>query len=130
MREDRFKQHDLGMDKYIAPAGGYNMNARDYVVRPSADGNTGPWTLMLPPVGEARGRFYSVVCRNADAVNFITITDAGDSECWMGNFVLNGKCDKYLFYSDGMCWHACNVITTFVGTTPAPATSAPTTAGP
>lgn len=128
MREDRFSQHDLGMDKYIAPNANYVMNTRDYVVRPSADGDVGPWTLQLPPVGEARGRFYSIVCRNADAVNFITVTDQNDSECWEGDLELNGKCDAQLFYSDGMKWHVFGSVTTHVGTTTPPTTAAPTTA--
>jgi hypothetical protein len=126
-REDRVIGQDTVVDKYHAPNADYGMDTRDYVLRPSADGVSGPITISLPPVSEARGRFYSIVCRNADAVNTITVQDLDDSECWEGDFVLNGKCDKYLFYSDGMCWHVLNAVTTYVGTTVAPTTVAPTT---
>lgn len=127
-REDRYKQHDLGMDKYIAPGANYQMTARDYVVRPSADGDSGAITVTLPPVAEARGRVYSIIARNADAVNTITIADKDDSECWPGDFTLNGKCDRLLAYSDGFAWIVLSELTTYTGTTPTPTSVAPTTA--
>ena len=128
MREDRFIGQDIVVDKWHDPNADYEMNTRDYVLRPSADGDSGPITMTLPPVAEARGRFYSIVCRNADAVNTVTIQDLDDSECWEGDITMDGKCDKQLFYSDGMCWLVLGQITTHVGTTPTPTTSAPTTA--
>ena len=93
-------------DKYHAPNADYAMTTRDFQLRPSANGVSGPITITLPPVAEARGRFYSIVARAADAVNTITITDDNDSECWGGDIVMNSKCDKILFYSDEMMWHA------------------------
>jgi len=103
MLEDRFAQHDKEVvDKYIDPAGSVEMSTRDYVVRPSA--TTAPMVLVLPPVSEAKGRFYSIVVRAADAINTITVTDRDDSECW-ADVVLNSKCDRLLMYSDGLFWH-------------------------
>ena len=129
MREDRFIGQDIVVDKWHDPNADYEMNTRDYVLRPSADGNSGPITISLPPVAEARGRFYSIVIRNADAVNTITVQDLDDSECWEGDVVSDGKCDKQLWYSDGMCWFNLGQITTYVGTTAVPVTTtAPTTA--
>ena len=129
--EDRFAQHDkVVVDKFLNPAAAVQMAVWDYVVRPSADGTSGPWILTLPPVAEAKGRLYSIICRNADAVNFITITDDDDSECWQGDVVLNGKCDRIIAYSDGLAWWYAPLIT-FLGTTPVPTTTAaPTTAAP
>lgn len=142
--EDRGAQHDkIPVDKYHDPAAAYEMTTRDYVMRPSADGDSGPWVLTLPPVAEAKGRWYSIICRNADAVNTITITDnpgagglIGDSECWLGDIVFNGKCDRALLYSDGLAWLPAMGIgdwpgastTAPPGTTPTPTTVAPTTA--
>ena len=98
-------------------------------VRLSADPVSGPYTVQLPPVAQAQGRFYSVICVNADAVNFITLADNNDdSECWAGDLVFNGKCDRALCYSDGKAWLV-NSTLTDVGTTEPP-TSAPTTAAP
>ena len=132
MLEDKFAQHDkIPGDKYVDPRANYQMRTWDYVMRPTADGASGAWTLTLPPVAEARGRIYSIICRNADAVNTITVTDKDDSECWAGDVTLNGKCDRLLAYSDGLAWFVAASVTTFVGTTPAPdTTAAPTTAAP
>ena len=128
MLEDNAAQHKEVVDKYVNPNADYQMTTRDYIVRPSADGDSGAITLTLPSVAEAKGRFYSIVCRNADAVNTITVQDKDDSECWAGDITLNGKCDRVLLYSDGLCWHTVASTTSFTGTTAAPTTAAPTTA--
>lgn len=132
--EDRGTQHDKEVvDKYINPAVAAIMNVWDYVVRPEADGDSGPWLLTLPPVAEAKGRWYSIICRNADAVNTITIQDNNnDSECWIGDIVLNGKCDRALLYSDGLAWTAMGNPGDWPGisTTAPPGTATPTTAAP
>lgn len=130
--EDRFAQHDKEIvDKFVNPAADYQMTTRDYVVRPAADQHTGPITITLPPVAEAKGRFYSIVCRNADPVNLVTIADRDDSECWLGDIAMNGKCDRLLAYSDGLCW-LCAFSTSWPGasTTTPPGTTSPTTAAP
>ena len=80
MLEDRFAQHDkVVVDKFIDPAGSVEMVTSDYVVRPYA--NTANMTIVLPPVAEAKGRFYSIVVRAALQGFTITITDKDDSEC-------------------------------------------------
>ena len=125
MREDRFIGQDIVVDKYHAPNANYIMNTRDYVMRPSANPVSGPIIITLPGVSEARGRFYSVVARDADGTNTITIQDRDDSECWAGDITLNGKCDEALFYSDGMKWFVLGKVLTYAGTTVAPTTAAP-----
>ena len=107
--EDRGAQHDKEVvDKFIDPGVSVEMTTRDYVVRPSAA--TAPVVLVLPPVAEANGRFYSIVVRDADQANTITVTDRDDSECW-ADIVLNSKCDRLLMYSDGLFWHPLAAIT-------------------
>ncbi len=135
MLEDRFAEHDKEVvDKYHDPDVYYEMTTLDYVMRPYADGVYGPFRLVLPPVADAKGRFYSIVCRKADAVNTVTITDKNDSECWLGDVVMDGKCDRALFYSDGLCWIALGnrgwpglLTTAGPGTTASPVTMGPTT---
>ena len=122
MREDRFIGQDIVVDKWHDPNADYEMNTRDYVLRPSADAGSGPIVISLPPVAEARGRFYSIVVRNADAVNTVTVQDLDDSECWAGDVAMDGKCDRQLWYSDGMCWFNLGEVNEPPGTT------APTTA--
>jgi hypothetical protein len=103
MLEDRFAQHDKEVvDKFIDPAASVEMTTLDYVVRPSA--LTASMVIVLPPVSEAKGRFYSIVVREALQGFTITISDKDDSECWM-DIVLNSKCDRVLLYSDGLIWH-------------------------
>lgn len=134
MLEDRFAQHDkIPGDKFVNPIADYEMTTRDYVVRPAADGPTGPITITLPPVAEAKGRLYSICVRNADAVNTVTIEDNNnDSECWLGDVIYNGKCDGNLWYSDGLKWWALGEMASWPGlsTTAAPGTATPTTAAP
>lgn len=120
------------VDKYVNPNADYQMTTRDYVVRPSADGDSGPITLTLPPVADAKGRFYSIIVRNADAVNTITVQDRDDSECWVGDITMNGKCDRCLLYSDGLAWHPLANPGEWPGVsiTAPPGTTAPTTVAP
>lgn len=135
--EDRGAQHDkVVVDKFIDPAATVAMTTRDYVVRPFADGDSGPIFVILPPVAEAKGRFYSILVLKADPINTVTVMDRDDSECWLADIVLNGKCDRLLMYSDGRCWHPLanpgewpGLNTTVPpGTTGSPTTVSPTTA--
>ena len=138
--EERGAQHDkIPGDKMINPIVDFAMRTWDYIVRPSADGASGPITLTLPRVAEARGRRYYFVCRNADGVNTVTITDDNDSECWLADIVFDGKCDRIILESDGMCWHPLGAgggpggwpgfdTTAGPGTTEPPTSAAPTTA--
>jgi hypothetical protein len=128
------------VDKFVDPAVSYQMSARDYVVRPSATNASNAIIITLPPVAEAKGRFYSILSRQADAVNTITITDANDSECWLADIVFDGKCDRILLYSDGLCWHPLGAggpgewpglaSTAAPGTSEAPTTAARETTAP
>jgi|SRR6056297_151657 len=121
--EKRFMEQDAVLDKFVAPNEDYEMTVRDYVLRPSADGDSGAITITLPPVNAAAGRFYSIVARNADAANTITIQDRDDSECWPGDITMDGKCDRALLYSDGFCWFTGAETLTASGTTPSPITT-------
>lgn len=118
------------VDKFHDPEVTYQMNTRDYVLRPAADTLSGPIVITLPPVADAKGRFYSIIARNADAVNTITIADKDDSECWPADITLDGKCDRVLLYSDGLAWHAWGSQSGWPGlatTAAAGTSSAPTT---
>ena len=101
--EDRGAQHDKEVvDKYIDPGVSVEMSTFDYVVRPTLTGAVST-VIVLPAVSEAKGRFYSIVCRGLNG-NSVTITDKDDSECW-ADIVMNSKCDRLLMYSDGLFWH-------------------------
>ena len=124
------QHHREVVDKYVNPNADYQMSVRDYVVRPSSQG-AGAITITLPPVAEARGRIYTIIARAASGTNTITIQDKDDSECWMGDIVLNGKCDGVALYSDGLTWVQLTGINKkyLVATTPAAGTATATTGG-
>ena len=128
MDRKQYEAHEVA-DKSVFPVAAYTMSVRDQIVRPAATPASGAFVLTLPPVAEARGLWFSIICRNADAVNTVTVADQDDSECWAGDVVLNGKCDRLLLFSDGMAWHQCCTVATFTGTTAPPTTAAPTTDG-
>lgn len=132
MLEDKARQHDQQVvDKYHDPTAAYTMTTRDYVMRPSANNATGAIILTLPPVAEAKGRWYSILPRDADVVNTITITDQNDSECWLEDIVLRAPCQPALLYSDGLYWHAMGLYARpGLATTIAPETANPTTLAP
>lgn len=133
MLEDKFAQHHkIPGDTYVAPTADYTMRTWDSRLRPAADGPTGPIVITLPPVAEAKGRWYSIIARNADPVNTITIEDNNDdSECWLGDIEMNGKCDRLLAYSDGLAWLvAFSSSWPGASTTTPPGTASPTTAAP
>ena len=131
MLEDKARQHDQQVvDKFHDPVAAYTMTTRDYVMRPRANNATHLFVLTLPPVAEAKGRFYSIIARDADAVNTITITDQNDSECWKADIVLNRPCDGVLMYSDGLAWIALPSFWPGVPHTVHPQTTNPATQAP
>ncbi len=91
-------------DKFVDPIVSYVMKTTDYVVRPNTSTTL---TLTLPPVAEAKGRFYSIIARGAGAV---TVEDQDDSECWLGDMTLGSKCDGCLLYSDGLAWFVVSAL--------------------
>lgn len=109
------------VDKYVNPNADYAITVRDYVIRPSADAISGAITLTLPPVAEAKGRFYSIIPRDADGTNTITVEDNNDdSEMWLADIVMNNAGDRLLCYSDGLAW-----MPAFTGSFPGLSTDIP-----
>jgi hypothetical protein len=127
------EQANTVVDKFVDPTDDYTMKVTDYRVRPRASNAlNGPITLTLPLVAAAKGQFYSIIPRDADAHNTVTIQDQDDSECWAADIVLNNACDRLLLYSDGLAWMPAftggfpGVSTTYP---PGATTLAPTTQG-
>jgi hypothetical protein len=88
-------------DRYVDPVGStYQMRTFDYVVRP-APTDDGSITVTLPPVAEAKGRWYSIILANAGTV---VVADKDDSEYWPGDITLGDEGDSLLLYSDGRAW--------------------------
>lgn len=131
LEHDGEQQYRECPDKYHDPGVSYAMTTRDYTLRPRT--LHAPIVITLPPVAEATGRFYSIIARQADPVNTITIQDRDDSECWLADIVLNGPCDRVLLYSDGLAWHPLGLGPgdwPGVSTTKPPGTETPTTLAP
>lgn len=90
-------------DKYAAPTTNYQMTTNDYVVRP-APAPAGTLTVTLPPVAEAKGRWYSIMARTLASGATIVVADKDDSEGWCGDITLDSATDRVLAYSDGLAW--------------------------
>ncbi len=91
------------VDKYHDPFANFQMRTWDYVLRPYVDGAA--ITVTLPPVTEAKGRFYSIMAgANVNNTNNVTITAIGSAD-WPEDVVLNEEGRGVIFYSDGLKWH-------------------------
>ncbi len=123
--ESKLDSHNNVVDKFHDPTYDYAMTVYDYVLRPRV-ASAGAFTIVLPPVAEAAGRFYSIVAKAASVLAPITITHKGDSECWYGDINLTGNCQSVLLYSDGLKWYAFSGVEAWPGNvaTPAPGTAA------
>jgi len=67
-------------------------------------GNTASddWSLTLPPVAEAAGRFLSIYATIANSKT-VTVQDQDDSVGWT-DLTLDTDDDHALLYSDGLRW--------------------------
>jgi len=65
------------------------------------DTNDGTFTCYLPPVGEAKGKFYSIT--QVDDGGDVTVADQDDSYDW-SDLTFDADADGALLYSDGMKW--------------------------
>jgi hypothetical protein len=94
------------VDKFIDPIISTQMTVQDQVVRPSASSAI---VITLPPVADAKGKFYSIYARLASGSNTITIAHKSDSEGWT-NITLDAANEGVLLYSDGVRWITCLVL--------------------
>ena len=98
--ENKQAEHQAVVDKYIDPTNAdVSMTTRDYVVR--VDASTALVTITLPNVSEAKGRWYSILVR--DATETVVIQDNDESEAW-SDITITVANSHLLLYSDGMSW--------------------------
>lgn len=101
---DRFLG-DQVINKVVYPEVTYAMSAEDQVVRASTvNGGAGAFTITLPGVVAAKGRFYSVYMVARNGSEDITLQDKGD-DSGLSDVTLNLAADQILLYSDGFIWH-------------------------
>ncbi len=60
------------------------------------------FTITLPAVQEANGKIFSI--RADGAAGSVTVTHAGDSMDWGGDYTLDTTGDRVVLYSDGRSW--------------------------
>lgn len=87
-------------DKFAEPSADYQLSVQEQVVRAAA--LLADITITLPPVAEARGKWYSIIMTADD--NNVIVADHDDSEYWPGDITLAGAGDRLLLFSDGRCW--------------------------
>ena len=81
----------------------YYMSAEDLVIRATANTASDDYTLYLPPVVEAAGKFYAVHGTIANSKT-ITLADLDDSDDFDGDYTIDADNDGILLYSDGIRW--------------------------
>ncbi len=107
MRERRYRDADsmpFPGRQYLAIVADYELEVYQQTVRVNASDHTGDITITLPNVTEACGKVYSILARDADNVNEVTIEDQNDSEYWGGDYVLNAPGEYIMLMSDGLKW--------------------------
>ena len=122
LEKKTYEQHEV-VDKIRHVNATLTLNPADMCVRVSADETSGAIVVTLCNVSVMRGLFVSIVCRDADGTNTVTIQDDDESEYWAGDITMNGPGDSVLLYSDGYMWHQCCAVTTGAGTSEPPTTT-------
>lgn len=91
-------QQVIPKQKFISAS--TTLTPKDQVVVASITGNI---IVTLPPVAEAKGKFYSIILR-ARTAGTLTVADAGDSEGWTNTTDQDAVGDRRIWYSDGLVW--------------------------
>jgi len=83
---------------------------KPYEHRVLVDSTSVAITITLPPVAEAAGKYYSIVC--ITFVEAVTIADNDDSYSWSDETSsVAAAGDGALYYSDGFSWWLLSNIT-------------------
>ena len=93
---------DQVINKVLYPVTTVSLSVFDQVVR--ALTATGAYTITLPSVVEAKGKFYSLYMISRTGAEDITIQDKGD-DSGLSDITFNLAADQVLLYSDGFLWH-------------------------
>lgn len=102
-KQSRFSG-DQVINKVLYPDDTVQLGVNDQVVRASTVSANNAFTITLPNVVEAKGRFYSIYMVSRNSSDDITIADRLD-ETSLSDITLNLAADSVLLYSDGFIWH-------------------------
>ncbi|KKL19887.1 hypothetical protein LCGC14_2460970 [marine sediment metagenome] len=103
-RAERFLG-DQVINKVTYPEADVSLGAEDQVVRASTvSGGGGAFTITLPSVVAAKGRFYSIFMVARNSAENITVQDKGD-DTGLSDITLNAADERVLLYSDGFHWY-------------------------
>jgi hypothetical protein len=79
----------------------YELKPYEHLVL--VNSTSGAITITLPPVAEAAGKCYSIICTTF--VSAVTIADNDDSYSWSDETSsVSADGDGALYYSDGFTW--------------------------
>lgn len=108
-RIERMKDESaVGLGVAATKTASYEM--KPYEHRVLVDSTSGAITITLPPVTEAAGKLYSIIC--ITYVNAVTIADNDDSYSWADEATsIAAAGDGALYYSDGFSWFNVSTIT-------------------
>jgi len=96
-------KRDTSVTKWVRSASytSDTMEVFEQVVLVDTDTADGTFTVTLPPVAEAAGKFYAV--HLIDDGGNVTVQDQDDSYDW-SNQTLTADDDGVLLFSDGLKW--------------------------
>ena len=100
---ERFPDAAIGLSDYVESVDtAVALGVNDQRVRVYA--TTASFNITLPPVGEAKGKIYSIVNRDTGTATYAaTIIDQGDAEVAV-SIALDADDDYAVLYSDGISW--------------------------
>jgi len=96
---ERHPDAAIGLSTYVELTAAATLTVNQQRVRVTAGA---AMDLTLPPVGEAKGKIYSIIARNG-ATNATTVIDQGDSEVAVSD-AMSSSPTTGVYYSDGTCW--------------------------
>lgn len=108
-KQSRFAS-DQVINKVLYPDDTVSLGVNDQVVRASTVSANNAFTITLPGIVEAAGRFYSLFMVARNSSDDITIQDKADDTQVNGSggladITFNLALDRVLLYSDGFVWH-------------------------
>jgi len=98
----------IGLGHAGTKTASYELKPYEHIV--FVDSTDGAITITLPPVAEAAGKFYSIICITYGSD--VTIADNDDSYSWSDEAAsIDAAGDGALYYSDGFTWFNVATIT-------------------
>lgn len=92
-------------------SGGTSRTLKVYEQTVLCYATAGALTLTLPNVLEAKGKLFSIYCKDLTGPSTVVVQDNDESLGW-SDLTLTADADHVLLYSDGLQWNVLIDVTT------------------